>query len=204
VDRLSEDGCRFLFVGTQFDIKGGVALLKAFRRVCEQVPDAKLDMVTHLPSQYEDLASRCPSIQIHPAHFTRAQIHEQFMRKADVLVLPTYVESFGMVALEALAHGLAVIATDVYALGEMVEDGKNGILLHPPISVWDEVMPSCFYYDLENIKFHIANTDTSTFETSLAAAMRSFATNTDWRFSARRASVHLMDTKFSFTSRCTL
>ena len=197
VDRLSKDGCRFLFVGTQFEIKGGVALLKAFQRVHEQVPDAKLDVVTHLPSQYEELASRCPGIQIHPARFSREQIHEQFMRKADVLVLPTYMESFGMVALEALVYGLAVIATDVYALGEVVEDGRNGNLIKPPISVWDDVMPSRYFYDVENLKSHIENTDTSAFELSISEAMLRFATDTHWRVSARRQSVCLMNARFS-------
>ena len=197
VATLSQDGCRFLFVGTQFDIKGGVALLKAFLRVYAQEPNAKLDVVTHLPSQYEELASRCPGIQIHPARFSREQIHEQFMRKVDVLVLPTYVESFGMVALEALAYGLAVIATDVYALGEMVEDGRNGNLLEPPVSIWDGELPSRYYRDIENIKEHIVRTDTSSFETSLAYAMLRFATDADWRVSARRESVHLMKARFS-------
>lgn len=197
VAALSQDGCRFLFIGTQFDIKGGVALLKAFPQVYEQAPDAKLDVVTHLPSQYEGLASRCLGIQIHSALFTREQIHEQFMRKADVLVLPTYVESFGMVALEALAYGLAVIATDVYALSEMVEDGRNGNLIKPPLSVWDGVMPSRYYFDLENIKFNIEKTDASIFETSLADAMLRFATDADWRASARRESVRLMTARFS-------
>jgi glycosyltransferase involved in cell wall biosynthesis len=197
VDRLSLEGCRFLFIGTQFDIKGGVALLKALQRVYEQAPDAKLDVVTHLPSQYEELASRCPGIRVHPARFSREQIHEQFMRKADVLVLPTYVESFGMVALEALAYGMAVIATDVYALNEMVENGRNGNLLEPPMSIWDDELPSRYYWDIENIKEHIARTDTSDFETSLAEAMLLFATDVDWRLSARRESVYLMKARFS-------
>ena len=197
VDNLCQDGCRFLFVGTQFEIKGGVSLLRAFERVYEGAPDAKLDVVTHLPSKYEELTSRCPGLQVHPAKYSREQIHEHFMRNADVLVLPTYVESFGMVALEALAYGMAVIATDVYALGEMVEDGRNGNLITPPISVWDGVMPSRYYFDLENMKSHIGATDTSVFETSLADAMLRFATDADWRISARRESVCLMKTRFS-------
>ncbi|MEW6682138.1 MAG: glycosyltransferase family 4 protein [Nitrospirota bacterium] len=196
VDGLAQDGCRFLFVGTQFDIKGGVALLKAFQRVYERAPTATLDVVTHLPSQHVELASRCPGSRVHRAQFTREQIHEQFMRKADVLVLPSYVESFGMVVLEALAYGLGVIATDVYALGEMVIDGRNGSLIKPPISVWDDVMPSPYFYDLENIKAHIVKTDTSAFEDTLVSAMLRFAIDADWRASARRESVRLMKTRF--------
>lgn len=190
------DECRFLFVGTQFEIKGGVALLKAFRRVYEQTKNAQLDVITHLPAEYAHLAEGCPGIHVHEARFSRNEIHDQFMRQADVLVLPTYVESFGMVALEALAHGLAIIATDVYALREIVQDGKNGRLLSPPISVWDGVLPSQYYYDWGNIKYYIQQTDTSVFENELFNAMLEFAVDPKWVIAARRESASLMKERF--------
>lgn len=197
VDRFASAGCRFLFIGTQFEIKGGVALIKAFHQVRAKAPDATLDIITHLPSRYQAMVSGVPGIRLHPAIFTRDEIHAQFMSKCDVLVLPTYVESFGMVALEALAHGLAIIATDVYALGEMVKDGQNGNLLDPPLSIWDGVIPSRYYWDLENIKQHIEKTDTTAFEDALAQAMIRFAADVEWRLAARRESVNLMSSRFS-------
>ena len=190
------DECRFLFVGTQFEIKGGVALLKAFRRVYEQGKNARLDVVTHLPAKYSHLAEGCPGIHIHDAKFSRREIHEQFMLKADILVLPTYVESFGMVALEALAHGLGLIATDVYALRELVEDGRNGRLLSPPISVWDGVLPSRYYYDWENIKDYIRKTDTLSFENEMVNAMREFSIDPELVTKARIESINIMKSRF--------
>jgi glycosyltransferase involved in cell wall biosynthesis len=191
------DECRFLFVGTQFEIKGGVALLKAFRRVYDQAKNARLDVVTHLPAKYAHLAEGCPGIHIHEAKFTRSEIHEQFMSKADILVLPTYVESFGMVALEALAHGLALIATDVYALRELVEDGRNGRLLSPPISIWDDYLPSALYLNIQNAKQYIRSADTTDFENRLAQSMEQFVGGADWRFRARQASTRLMAERFA-------
>ena len=191
------DECRFLFVGTQFEIKGGVALLKAFRRVYEQVSNARLDVITHLPAEYAHLAEGCPGIHIHEAKYTRSEIHEKFMSQADVLVLPTYVESFGMVAWEALAHGLALIATDVYALRELVEDGRNGRLISPPISIWNDHLPSALYFDIQDAKKYIQAVDTTDFENQLIDAMRQFACDADWRLRARRASTSLMVERFS-------
>lgn len=188
--------CRFLFIGTQFDIKGGDALLRAFQQVCAQVPQARLDVITHLPEKYAGLAKQCPCIHVYAARFSRQEIHERFMQQADVLVLPTYVETFGMVALEALAHGLALIATDVYAMAEMVHSGMNGELLRPPISIWDGVMPSRYYYDLENIKRHIADTDTGLFEQALAASLMRMALDAEWRLRARRGSIQIMRDRF--------
>ncbi|MGO9612939.1 MAG: glycosyltransferase [Dissulfurispiraceae bacterium] len=48
---------------------------------------------------------------------------------ADVLVVPSYYESFGLVALEALACGTPVIATRTGAMDILIQDGKTGLLL---------------------------------------------------------------------------
>jgi glycosyltransferase involved in cell wall biosynthesis len=167
--------CRFLFVGTQFEIKGGAALVRAFRRVYQAVPTVHLDLVTHLPPGFSHEIIDCSGITVHEARFSRQEIWDRFMRQADVLVHPTYVESFGMVVLEALAHGLAIIATDVYAIREMVNDGVNGALLKPPLSIWDGFQPSKYYSNLAIIKSSIAKTDTGQFEDDLKVAMLQLA-----------------------------
>ena len=188
--------CRFLFIATQFEIKGGEALLLAFARVYKKNKKCRLDVITHLPENYKKLVENCTGIVVHEPIFTRNEIHTNFMRKSDVLLLPTYVDSFGMVALEALSHGLAIIATDVYAIREMVEEGKNGNLLTPPISIWDGTQPSLSYYDLKNIKSRIRSIDTSRFERELEEAMLAFANDTNWLNEAKKASVSLMKERF--------
>jgi glycosyltransferase involved in cell wall biosynthesis len=48
---------------------------------------------------------------------------------ADVLVLPSFEEGMANVVLEALAAGLPVITTDIYANRGLIEPGRNGFLL---------------------------------------------------------------------------
>ena len=161
---------RFVYISTQFEIKGGVALLRAVREAYAQEQNFHLDLITHLPPEHEELA-QSPAITVHPAAFSREQIAERFFQTADVLIHPTYVESFGMVVLEALSYGLAMIATDVYAIDEMVETGVNGALLPAPISVWNGILPSRHFYEYEHFKQHIRETDTAGFEALLTASI---------------------------------
>lgn len=194
-DRTS-DQCRFVFIGTQFEIKGGGPLLKAFRRLVDLGLEADLDVVTHLPAEFEGLARSCPGLTIHPARFTREEIASEFLSKADALVHPTFVESFGMTVLEALSHGLAVISSDVYALPEMVQDGVNGVLLRSPYSMWDGWIPSRHYRDWWNAKAHIRALDLNEYEEALFVAMRDMVSDRSRRIRMKQASIDLFAHKF--------
>ncbi len=50
---------------------------------------------------------------------------------ADVFVLPSVHEPFGIVALEAMARGIPLIASNVGGLPDFVQDGQNGVLFDP-------------------------------------------------------------------------
>jgi len=54
---------------------------------------------------------------------------DEFYRSLDAFVLPSLVERMPLVILEAQAHGLFVIATDVGAIPEMIQDGKTGFII---------------------------------------------------------------------------
>ena len=56
---------------------------------------------------------------------------ESLLAIADVFLLPSEEEAFGLAALEAMSCGVPVIATTVGGVPEVVEDGKCGVLLPP-------------------------------------------------------------------------
>ncbi|MDZ7727519.1 MAG: glycosyltransferase [Dehalococcoidia bacterium] len=65
-------------------------------------------------------------------HFTGPVSHDAlpvYYAAADVCVVPSYYESFGLVAIEALACGTPVIASRVGGLVSTVTDGVNGYLI---------------------------------------------------------------------------
>jgi glycosyltransferase involved in cell wall biosynthesis len=53
------------------------------------------------------------------------------LRRADIFVLPSHFEAMPIAILEALAHGVAVVATPVGAIPEFLTDGENAILVPP-------------------------------------------------------------------------
>jgi N-acetyl-alpha-D-glucosaminyl L-malate synthase BshA len=62
-------------------------------------------------------------------HFLgRQEAVEEILPLADVFLMPSETESFGLSALEAMACGVPVVCTNVGGLPEIVEHGKEGFL----------------------------------------------------------------------------
>ena len=61
---------------------------------------------------------------------TPQQMAEEY-RAADILVVPSWYEPFGMVVLEGMIHGLAVAAAAVGGPAEILRDGETGLLFPP-------------------------------------------------------------------------
>ena len=53
------------------------------------------------------------------------------LQQADLFVLPSFVEGLPVSAMEAMAVGLPVIATNIAGTSELIEDGKTGVLVRP-------------------------------------------------------------------------
>jgi glycosyltransferase involved in cell wall biosynthesis len=56
---------------------------------------------------------------------------EEWYRRADVQVIPSRYEPFGMVVLEGMLHGLPIIATNVGGPAAILDDGRTGLLIPP-------------------------------------------------------------------------
>jgi glycosyltransferase involved in cell wall biosynthesis len=112
---------RLLFVGTQWDLKGGEELLAAFRTLRRDFPDLVLDVVGCVPPRVPD------GVRVHGrlAHTAMDTVYEQ----ADLLVLPTRSEAFGIAFLEALEKGLPCVGTSVANVPWIV--GDAGLCVAP-------------------------------------------------------------------------
>ena len=98
-----------LFVGVDWERKGGPILVDAFRKVREKIPDARL-VIAGCSPQVRDL----PNVEI-LGRVPRTEV-SRLMMSASVLALPSWREPQGINAIEALIHGIPVVASDVGAL----------------------------------------------------------------------------------------
>lgn len=124
-----------LFAGRLDRVKGVTVFLQAAGQVIQQVPDAQFVIAgsSHpaLPQTEIDCIISRHSLEKHVrmlGHVPSRELQTLY-QQASVVVVPSYYESFGLVALEAMANGTAVVATRVGGLVEMVEDGVSAVLV---------------------------------------------------------------------------
>jgi glycosyltransferase involved in cell wall biosynthesis len=116
-----------LFVGGDFRRKGGPELLEAWR-TGGFTASAALHVVTDFPAAQDGLPD---GVRIVRGIGPHSDAWRELWRAADLFVMPSRHEAFGMVYQEAAAAGLPVIATRINAIPEIVEDGRTGILVPP-------------------------------------------------------------------------
>jgi glycosyltransferase involved in cell wall biosynthesis len=112
-----------LFVGLDWQRKGGPDLLEAFRIVHQTCPDARLIILgakldVSLPNC--EVAGKIPPEEL-----------DRYYQQASVFCLPTHLEPFGIVFIEAMTARLPIVATRVGAIPDFVEEGRNGWLVEP-------------------------------------------------------------------------
>lgn len=110
-----------LFVGIDWERKGGPTLLEAFKLVLEHHPDAQLTIVGCSP-QVD--VPRCQVMGRVPIEQVSA-----FYEEAAVFCLPTKLEPFGVVFVEAMSHKLPLVATNVGAVPDFVLNGETGYIV---------------------------------------------------------------------------
>jgi glycosyltransferase involved in cell wall biosynthesis len=117
------------YIGRFEPRKGVRELASAWPRVAEAVPDAYLVIAGWGPLEDELRSSLGTMPRVRWLGF-RTDVPE-VMRSLDVLAVPSHWEGFGLVAAEALAAGVPVVATRTSSLPEIVADGMHGRLVAP-------------------------------------------------------------------------
>jgi starch synthase len=114
---------RLLFVGGQFDRKGGPDLIAAFS-------DLRLATRSELHVVTRDEVAPAPGVFVHRLDNGSDELRSLYA-ECDVFVLPTRADCFSIATIEAMASGLPAVVTDVGGIADIVVDGECGFLLRP-------------------------------------------------------------------------
>jgi glycosyltransferase involved in cell wall biosynthesis len=151
VVRGERDTFTFLFVGTDFERKGGFDVVEAFDRLSREVEGVRLvvagsdprtpnpDRLLHSwvsPERRTRVLAKLEELQrrglaehrpLVPAETLRASVYPG----ADAFVMPTLAEGFGFTNVEAMSYGLPVVSSTAGPIPEVVAEGQTGLLVAP-------------------------------------------------------------------------
>lgn len=107
-------------------------IIRAFAKVSRKHENIRLEMIGDGPEldYCRDLAI---SLGINDKVRFRGSLLNvpKVLRYTDIFVMPSEIEAFGLAALEAMAHGIPVIASNAGGLPEVITHGKTGFLVTP-------------------------------------------------------------------------
>jgi glycosyltransferase involved in cell wall biosynthesis len=129
-NRSDDEIINFIFVGLNSRGKGGNELLEAFTNTKEE--NIRLTFISNLSDEEKLKYQKDSRITILPPQ-PRNKLFDEIYPKMDVMIFPSFYESFGVVLLEALSFGMGIITLNTYATPEIVKNDYNGKLLHHPI-----------------------------------------------------------------------
>ena len=165
----------FLFVGRIVRDKGIKELVEAFVKLNQQYTDCRLVLVGPFEDDLDPISAKtrqmikdCPDIDV-----VGEKLGEELVdcyATADCYVFPSYREGFPNTVLEAGAMGLPCIVTDINGSREIIEEGRNGVVIPPRDS-------SALYQAMEHML-----TDTDARERMAANARESIASRFDQDF----------------------
>lgn len=133
------DEVRTILFSGDFFRKGGVNVVDAFVRLHKKHPQIKLQLCCHeekdfrtpndeLRSTYLKIVRTHPGIQL-IGWVSHERMMAEILPATDIYAVPTYADTFGFAILEALARSIPVVATNIWAIPEMMVNGESGLLV---------------------------------------------------------------------------
>lgn len=122
-----------LTVGRQEFLKGQSILLRAFRRLLDQVPDARLLVAGRDGASTPDLQGLVSELRLRDRVWFlgyRADVPD-LLAASDVFAFPSLCEGIGGAIIEAMALGLPIVASRLDSLEEVLTHGADGLLVPP-------------------------------------------------------------------------
>jgi glycosyltransferase involved in cell wall biosynthesis len=137
INKKNNRSKRILFVGQCSYVKGIEFLIRAVPLLTDK--KILIDVVGNTasePAYFSRLNKIIGDLELEKrvifhGHVNDKAVLSQFYQRADIFVLPSLVEGFGIVLLDAMSYELPIIATNAGSIPELIKDGLNGSLVPP-------------------------------------------------------------------------
>ncbi|MBS3762565.1 MAG: glycosyltransferase family 4 protein, partial [Planctomycetes bacterium] len=132
---VSDSAPVVISVGRLSPVKGHKYFVEAASRVLKKVPEAHFWLVGDGPER-DTILRQARQLQLGENFVLTGRRDDvpALLSAADISVVPSLYEGFGLVAVEAMAAGLPVVGSRVGGLAEVISDGKTGLLVEPKSS----------------------------------------------------------------------
>jgi len=129
--KIKHDATNLLFIGRDYHRKGGDVALKVFENLEKSHNNIHLTFVGRIEDRETlEKVKRDENISYFD-HVSSNDLHKKIFPMSDVFILPTIAEAYGMSIIEAMSNGIPVIASNISAIPEVVQDGVSGYLVSP-------------------------------------------------------------------------
>jgi glycosyltransferase involved in cell wall biosynthesis len=119
----------FLFIGKDWDRKGGPLALSIIRKIIEAGYSASLDIVgCHPILETSDLEFSVMHGYLSPDDLEDSLLINNLFMRADFFIVPSYAECYGLVFAEAQSYGIPCITLDSQGISGVVDHGKTGLI----------------------------------------------------------------------------
>ncbi|MBI4652268.1 phosphoribosylformylglycinamidine synthase subunit PurQ [Candidatus Desantisbacteria bacterium] len=125
---------KLLFVGANYQRKGLPLLLKALALVIKKFPNTTLNVIGE-NSEKTGMIEMAKQLGVHSCvnflGFVPNDKTLEYFSMSDIFIMPSLIEAFGIVFLEAMSSGVPVIGSNTGGISEVIKNGENGFLVDP-------------------------------------------------------------------------
>ncbi len=129
---LHKKKVRFLFVGRDFEIKGGEIFLKILNTLTKKYPQVDGVIVSEVPEKFIMKYSKNKRIRFLKL-LPRESLFTKIYPSSDILLYPTFSDTLGFAILEAQSFGIPVISQktkSTHTISETIIEGKTGFIIN--------------------------------------------------------------------------
>jgi glycosyltransferase involved in cell wall biosynthesis len=163
--------CRLLFIGVDWERKGGNKILETYRLLKKEGFPCTLTIVGSILKEEPEEDEDDDDISIIP-FLDKSKKNDleklcNILAESHFLVLPTTFDAFGIVFCEASAYAIPSITADVGGVGQAVKEGKNGFLLSPDATASDYAKKIKAVFSDKEKYYQLRRSSRNEFETRL-------------------------------------